>query len=116
VPDRAADRAADAAGRTANAAPACTAGAGDSTSGRLRRGWRRLDALHQEFFVGRRSALQREAQRQSDELLTLFFLDSLGVEDPAAYWTLELYPQLVDEFHAWHRRQGRDRLDGTVCC
>ena len=84
---------------------------------RLRRSWRRLDALHQEFFVGRwRSALQREAQRQSDELLTLFFLDSLGVEDPAAYWTLELYPQLVEEFHAWHRRQGRDRLDGTVCC
>lgn len=88
-----------------------------TTGGRLRRGWARLDELHTEFFVGRwRSALQREAQRQSDELLALFFLDSLGVEDPAAYWTLELYPHLVEDFHAWHRRQGRDRLDGSTCC
>lgn len=92
-------------------------GSGPPAPGRLRRAWRRLDDLHEAFFVGRwRSALQREAQRQDDELLALLFLDSLGVEDPAAYWTLELYPGLVEEFHGWHRRQGRDRLDGAVCC
>jgi hypothetical protein len=63
-----------------------------------------------------RSSLQKEAQRQQDELLALLLIDGLGVESPTAYYTLELYPRLVEDFHAWHRRMGQDRLDGAVCC
>jgi hypothetical protein len=72
---------------------------------------------HDALFVARwRHGLAREAQRQQDELLTLMLMDALGVESPTAYYTLELYPTLVEDFHAWHRRMGEDRLDGGVCC
>lgn len=92
--------------------------AGRDLSGRVRRGLRRFVELHDEFFVSKwRSGLQREAHRQQDLLVTLVFLEALGVENPAGYYTLELYPELVESFHEWHRRQGMDRApEAGFCC
>ena len=86
--------------------------------GRARAAWRRLDRLHDEFFVGRwRSGLRRVARQQEDTFLALIFLESLGVDNPAGYDTLELYPQLAEAFHRWHRRAGIERFpDPGVCC
>jgi hypothetical protein len=86
--------------------------------GRLRTLARRLSDLHDAYFMGRwRAGLQREARRQEDLLVTLVFLEALGVENPASYYTLELYPELVVAFHDWHRRAGMPQSpEPGFCC
>jgi hypothetical protein len=46
------------------------------------------------------------------------FAELMGVPSPAAYYTLELQPLLLERFHDWHRRQGLEHspLDGFRCC
>jgi hypothetical protein len=80
--------------------------------------YRRLEEMHREFFVGRwRAGLQREADRQQEVLMAMLFLEALGVPNPAAYHTLDLYPQFVESFHRWHRRAGMNKFpDPGVCC
>ncbi|HUH08446.1 MAG TPA: cory-CC-star protein [Egibacteraceae bacterium] len=89
-----------------------------SVAARARHGLRRAVALHSELFVVPwRAGLQREANRQQDLLMTLMFLEALGVENPAAYYTMELYPELLASFHDWHRRQGMPRSpEPGMCC
>jgi hypothetical protein len=85
---------------------------------RLRALGRRLVAFHDELFMAPwRAGLQREARRQEDLLVTLVFLEALGVENPATYYTLELYPELLSSFHDWHRRAGMPRSpEPGMCC
>jgi hypothetical protein len=80
--------------------------------------WRRVEAAHDQLFVARwRQGLRREARRQQDTLRALVMLESLGVDNPVAYETLDLVPYLVADLHAWHRRMGQDSLgDPGVCC
>jgi hypothetical protein len=87
-------------------------------SARVRAAYRRVESLHDDYFVGRwRAGFSREAARQSDVMLALLFLDALGVDNPAGYWTLELYPEVVERFHQWHRRMGVERFgDAGTCC
>jgi len=65
---------------------------------------------------------QHELRRQAVELTDLFmllcYLELMGVPNPAAYYLLEVYPLLVDEFHLWHRRLGIERspLGSLPCC
>ncbi|HCQ98408.1 MAG TPA: DNA helicase [Acidobacteria bacterium] len=79
----------------------------------------RFKALLEEFYVAPyRGALAR-AQRDEDDLFMLFvFAELMGVPNPAAYYTLELQPLLLERFHEWHRRQGLEHspLDGFRCC
>ena len=47
----------------------------------------------------------------------MLFLDSLGVENPASYYAMDLYPDLLEQLHRWHLSRGEDRLgDGVGCC
>ena len=79
----------------------------------------RFKALLEEFYVSPyRGALAR-ARREEDDLFMLFvFAELMGVPNPAAYYTLELQPLLLERFHEWHQRQGMDHspLDGFRCC
>ena len=79
----------------------------------------RFKALLEEFYAAPyRGALAR-AQRDEDDLFMLFvFAELMGVPNPAAYYTLELQPLLLERFHEWHRRQGLEHspLDGFRCC
>ena len=81
--------------------------------------WRRLQELLEEFYAAPyRGALAR-ARRDEDDLFMLFvFAELMGVPNPAAYYTLELQPVLLEQFHDWHRRQGLEHspLDGFRCC
>lgn len=81
--------------------------------------WRALHAGLREFYVGPyRRTLARE-QRAEDDFFTLLVLgESLGVPDPAAYYTIELMPAMFADFHAWHRRVGMPRspLEHIACC
>ena len=67
-----------------------------------------------------RAELQRDAaRREEDDLFMLFvFAELMGVPNPAAYYTLELQPLLLERFHEWHQRQGLEHspLDGFRCC
>lgn len=90
-----------------------------SRARRLREAARRLVDLYEEFFFSRyRSAVAREGRDQEDLFLLLAFSDLLGIPNPVNYYTLELLPYLLEEFHAWHLRQGYERspFDGVSCC
>lgn len=84
----------------------------------IRAAWRRLEAAHDAVFVARwRQGMRKEARRQHDTFRALVLLDSLGVENPVAYETLDLLPYLVADLHAWHQRMGRESFgDPGVCC
>jgi hypothetical protein len=50
--------------------------------------------------------------------LLLAFSDLLGVPNPVAFYTLELYPELIEQFHEWHLRLGMPQAPegGFKCC
>ncbi|QBI54134.1 cory-CC-star protein [Streptomonospora litoralis] len=85
---------------------------------RLRSAWRRIEEFHQEWFETRwRHVLRREARNQQDTLRAMLLLQTLGVEDPAAYETLDVIPYMVADLHEWHQRMGRENFgDPGVCC
>jgi hypothetical protein len=65
-----------------------------------------------------RSAIHRRYRDQRDAFLLATFSDALGVPNPVEFYTLELLPDLMDEFHDWHRRAGLDGAPegGWRCC
>lgn len=72
-----------------------------------------------EFYAAPYRRTFARARREEDDLfMMLVFSESLGVPNPASYYTLELMPELYDRFHDWHRRMGMERspLDGFRCC
>ena len=70
------------------------------------------------YFAPYRSAIHREYLEQRDLFLVLSFSDFLGIPNPVAFYTLELYPELIDQFHQWHVRMGMPRAPegGFRCC
>ncbi|WP_394356498.1 cory-CC-star protein [Spiractinospora alimapuensis] len=73
---------------------------------------------HQALFVSpARTQARREARQRQDTLRALLLLESLGVEGPVAYETLDLLPYLVADLHEWHLRLGRDQfgVPGGCC-
>ncbi len=90
----------------------------EGSPGRLVSAWRAVERVHDELFVAPlRRAGAREVRREDDVLRALVLLESLGVDNPVAYETLDLVPFLVADLHAWHQRLGRDEFgDVGVCC
>lgn len=70
------------------------------------------------FFAPYRSQIHRESLRQRDVFFVLACSDLLGIPNPVAFYTLELYPELIDQFHDWHRRLGMEEPPegGFRCC
>ena len=78
-----------------------------------------LGRLVQEFYAAPYRGAGARARREEDDLFMLFvFAELMGVPNPAAYYTLELQPLLLERFHEWHQRQGLEHspLDGFRCC
>jgi hypothetical protein len=85
----------------------------------LRRRLRAAGDIYREiFFAPYRSQIYREYRDRRDLFLLLSFSDLTGVPNPVSFYTLELYPQLLDQFHEWHRRLGMERAPdgGFRCC
>jgi hypothetical protein len=85
----------------------------------LRRRFRRAGELLNEFYVAPYRGAVARARRDEDDLFMLFvYAELLGVPNPAAYFTLELQPILLERFHDWHTRMGMEHspLDGVRCC
>ncbi len=85
----------------------------------IRRRLRAARDIYEGIFVAPyRSQIYREYLRERDLFLLLGFADLLGVPNPIAFYTLELYPQLIEQFHQWHLRQGMPHAPegGFRCC
>lgn len=80
---------------------------------------KKLIGLYDEILKQpHRTELARELRDEEDLFMLLCFSEMVGVPNPAFYYTLELYPLLIERFHAWHLRMGMETspLDGIRCC
>ena len=70
------------------------------------------------YFAPYRSVIHREYLEQRDLFLIMGFADLLGVPNPTAFYTMELYPELIEQFHEWHLRMGMPSAPegGFRCC
>lgn len=90
-----------------------------SRASRWRRRLHRLSHLYRElYYAPHRRMLARRNRQQADLFRLLISMESLGLPNPAAFYTLELTPFLLEDFHDWHRRMGMEKspLEGYRCC
>ncbi|ELK47941.1 hypothetical protein D479_04805 [Halobacillus sp. BAB-2008] len=80
---------------------------------------KRLIQMYDEMLrVPHKREIARELRQEEDLFLLLIYSDMLGIPNPAFYYTLELYPHIVEKFHDWHLRMGMEKspLEGIRCC
>ena len=80
---------------------------------------KRLEKGLYDYYVSPYRRSFARAQRDEDDLfMMLVFAESMGLPNPASYYTLELLPLGYDRFHEWHKRMGMERspLDHIGCC
>lgn len=80
---------------------------------------KKLEAgLHDYYVAPYRRSFARAQRDEEDLFMLLVFAESLGVPNPAAFYTMELLPIVYDQFHEWHTRMGMERspLDHISCC
>nr|WP_051239669.1 cory-CC-star protein [Pontibacillus halophilus] len=68
--------------------------------------------------VQHRTEIAREIRNEDDLFMLLLYSEMLGIPNPASFYTLELYPYVIEKFHDWHLRMGMEKspLDGIRCC
>ncbi|HIK73892.1 MAG TPA: DNA helicase [Alcanivorax sp.] len=87
--------------------------------GRLRRWYRRAGDLGAAYYnAPYRAAIARARRDEEDLFMLMVFSETLGIPNPATWYTLELQPLLLDRFHDWHKRMGMPHspLDHFRCC
>ena len=80
---------------------------------------KRIEKGLREYYVAPYRRSFARAQRDEEDLfMLLVFAETMGVPNPAAFYTLELLPLVYDRFHDWHQRMGMERspLDHIGCC
>lgn len=67
---------------------------------------------------GHRSEILRELRDEDDLFFLLLYSEMLGVPNPVSFYTLELYPDMLEKFHDWHLRMGMPHspLETFRCC
>ena len=81
--------------------------------------WQRFAAGLNEFYhAPYRQTMARAARDEEDFFMLLMFAESLGIDNPASFYTLELQPLFLENFHEWHTRMGLDKcpFDHVGCC
>ncbi|WP_053220224.1 cory-CC-star protein [Virgibacillus senegalensis] len=65
-----------------------------------------------------RSEVARELRDEDDLFMLLLYSEMVGIPNPVYYYTLEMYPYILEKFHDWHLRMGMEKspLDGIRCC
>ena len=79
----------------------------------------RINQALREYYISPYRQAFARAQRDEDDLFMLLVMsETLGVPNPAAFYTLELLPVIYDRFHDWHKRMGMEKspLDHVHCC
>ncbi|MCJ8315489.1 MAG: DNA helicase [Idiomarina sp.] len=85
----------------------------------VKRWFSRAGELVNEFYnAPYRSAIARAKRDEDDLFMLLVYSEIMGVPNPAAYYTLELQPLMLERFHEWHKRMGMEHspLDHFRCC
>jgi len=85
----------------------------------LREKLRQAREIYEGIYIAPyRSQIQREYLRERDLFFLVGFSDLLGVPNPVVFYTLELYPELIEQFHQWHLRMGLPHAPegGFRCC
>ena len=80
---------------------------------------KKLIALYEEILeLPHRTEIARELRDEDDLFLLMLYSEMLGIPNPVYYYTLELYPYMIEEFHDWHLRIGMEKspLTGIRCC
>ncbi len=81
--------------------------------------WQRfLAGLNEFYHAPYRQTMARAARDEEDFFMLLLFAESLGIQNPASFYTLELQPLFLENFHEWHTRMGMERcpLQHGGCC
>ncbi|MCE7791004.1 hypothetical protein K8O68_01070 [Salipaludibacillus sp. CUR1] len=67
---------------------------------------------------GHRTEILRELRDEDDLFFLLLYSEMLGLPNPVSFYTLELYPYMLEKFHDWHKRMGMEKspLSGFRCC
>lgn len=82
--------------------------------------WRAFSDGLRAFYVGPYYRMfARHARDENDLFMLIIFAESLGIANPLAFYTLELQPIFLEQFHDWHQRMGMERSpldDGFGCC
>lgn len=65
-----------------------------------------------------KAEIARELRDEDDLFLLLLYSEMIGIPNPVYYYTLELYPYMLEDFHDWHLRMGMEKspLSGFRCC
>ncbi|HSP22586.1 hypothetical protein HNQ44_002861 [Planomicrobium koreense] len=80
---------------------------------------KKLIAYYEEVLeLPHRTEIARELRAEDDMFLLMLYSEMLGIPNPVYYYTLELYPYMIEEFHDWHLRMGMEKspLSGIRCC
>ena len=74
--------------------------------------------LYEYYVTPYRRSIARAGRDEEDLFMLLVFAESMGVPNPAAFYTMELLPVVYERFHEWHKRMGMERspLDHVNCC
>lgn len=77
-----------------------------------------LAGLNEFYHAPYRQTMARAARDEEDFFMLMMFAESLGIDNPASFYTLELQPLFLENFHEWHTRMGMDRcpFDHVGCC
>lgn len=81
--------------------------------------FQRIGRQLEHYYQGPyRRAIGRSVRDEEDFFMLLVFGESLGIPNPASFYTLELQPLMLERFHEWHKRMGMERspLDDFPCC
>ncbi len=86
---------------------------------RIRTIGHRIDAFYAAWYEAPYRRMARRRQRRQEDLFRLLVMsEALGIPNPASYYTLELLPFVLEDFHDWHLRMGMEHspLEGFRCC
>ncbi len=81
--------------------------------------WQKFFAGLNEFYhAPYRQTMARAARDEEDLFMLMMFAESLGIDNPASFYTLELQPMFLENFHEWHTRMGMEKcpFDHIGCC
>jgi hypothetical protein len=89
------------------------------TEHQLMKSLKKIISLYDEIIsLPHKTEIARELRDEDDLFMLLLYSETLGIPNPVFYYTLELYPYILDKFHDWHLRMGMEHspLDGIRCC
>lgn len=74
--------------------------------------------LDEFYHAPYRRAFARAYRDEEDFFMLLLFAESLGLDNPVSFYTLELQPLFLESFHDWHISMGmrNSPIDHFGCC